>query len=182
MNTFSFVERLFVNYLTPKKRSKSLLSGQALIELAFLLPLLVGLAIGVIELGRYAYIGILVGNAARAGSAFGAQSIPQSTDTTGISNAAKFDFAGAASGPTAKNGLQPATLTVISSIACGCDNAGTVNGVGCNAPGAGKCVTGHWVITLTVTASGMFNGLFSDPGIPGSISVSRASSVRVAQN
>ena len=182
MKRFSIIERLFAKHLAPKKRSRSLPSGQALIELAFLLPILVGLAIGVIEVGRYAYIGILVGNAARAGSAYGAQSLPQSVDTAGIADAARFDFAGAASGNTSKNGLKPATLTVTSAVACGCDNAGTVNGVGCNAAGAGKCATGHWVVTLTVTASGMFNGLFSYPGIPGSISVSRTSSVRVAQN
>lgn len=182
MNTFSLVERLIAKDQAPRRRRKISHSGQALVELAFLLPMLVLLAVGIIEIGRYAYIGILVGNAARAGSAYGAQSLPQSVDTTGIASAAKFDFAGAAAGNTSKNGLTPGSLTVTSAVSCGCDNAGTVNGVGCNAVGAGTCATGHWVVTLTVTASGTFTGLFNYPGIPSSISVLRTSSMRVAQN
>ena len=47
-------------------------------------PLLLLLLIGVIEFGRFAYLGILVGNAARAGAAYGAQSLAQSADTAGI--------------------------------------------------------------------------------------------------
>src|SRR5258708_393318 len=68
--------------------------GQALTEMAFVLPLLLILALGVIEVGRYAYIAILVGNAARAGAAYGAQSKQQSNDSTGMHNAAQYDFAG----------------------------------------------------------------------------------------
>jgi len=56
-------------------------SGQSLVEVALLLPFLVLMMLGVIELGRYAYIGILVGNAARAGAAYGIESLPQSVDT-----------------------------------------------------------------------------------------------------
>src|SRR5260370_33937956 len=67
-------------------------SGQAMLELALVTPLVLALAIGVIELGRYAYIGILVGNAARAGADYGAQSLPQSADTTGIKTAPDNDF------------------------------------------------------------------------------------------
>jgi len=48
-------------------------SGQSLMEFAIILPLLLLLLVGVIEIGRYAYASILVGNAARAGAAFGAQ-------------------------------------------------------------------------------------------------------------
>src|ERR1700730_8362816 len=40
--------------------------GQSLVELALLTPLLLILIIGVVEMGRYASLGILVGNAARA--------------------------------------------------------------------------------------------------------------------
>lgn len=49
--------------------------------MALLTPLLLTLLIGIIELGRYAYLSILVGNAARAGAAYGAQSLAQSSDT-----------------------------------------------------------------------------------------------------
>ena len=67
-------------------------SGQALLEVAVLTPLLLLMLLGVVEMGRYAYISILVGNAARAGAAYGAQSLPQSVDTAGIQTAADNDF------------------------------------------------------------------------------------------
>ena len=152
-------------------------AGQTLVELAFLVPILAGLALGVIEMGRYAYIGILVGNAAEAGAAYGAQSLPQSVDTAGISKAAKYDFGGTGS----TNGLNISTLTVNSSVSCGCDSAGTTTAVVCTAAGAGTCATGHWVVIVSVTASGTFNKLFNYPGVPNSLSISRTASIRVAQ-
>src|SRR5215468_1823879 len=99
-------------------------SGQNLLEVALMLPFLLLLLLGVIEIGRYAYIGILVGNAARAGAAYGAQSNAQSVDTPGIQNASLNDF---------MNNGQGTNLTVASSVACGCDSAGVVTTAGCSA-------------------------------------------------
>ena|SRR5260370_3455372 len=152
-------------------------SGQSLLEVALMLPFLLLLLLGVIELGRYAYIGILVGNAARAGAGYGVQSNVQSVDTVGIKTAADNDFQ--------SNGQPISKLTVTSSTSCGCDSSGTVTTAGCSAitnPTAGTCTAGHWVVILTVTASGTFNALFNYPGIPASISISRASTMRVNEN
>jgi Flp pilus assembly protein TadG len=147
-------------------------SGQALVELGLILPVLLLLLIGVIEIGRYAYIGILIGNAARAGAAFGAQSIPQSGDTVGISAAATNDFA--------SNG-QGSTLNVVSNTTCGCDSGGTFTSAASCA--SATCPTSaHWVINVNVTASGTFSGLFNYPGIPSSLDISRKATLRVAQN
>jgi Flp pilus assembly protein TadG len=151
--------------------------GQSLLEVALITPLLLVLALGVIEVGRYAYIAILVGNAARAGAAYGAQSLPQSVDTTGIETAADNDFQ--------SNGQTVSSLAVTSSTSCGCDSAGTIAAAGCATatnPTAGTCTAGHWVVMVSVTASGTFNSLFNFPGIPTSMSVSRTSTIRVAQN
>jgi Flp pilus assembly protein TadG len=151
-------------------------SGQSLLEVALMLPFLLLLLIGVIEMGRYAYISILIGNAARAGAAYGVQSNAQSVDTLGIKNAAVNDFMG--------NG-QGSTLTVTSSVTCGCDSSGTVTTAGCSSitnPTAGTCAAGHWVVILTVTASSTFNSLFSYPGIPSSMAMSRSSTMRVNEN
>jgi Flp pilus assembly protein TadG len=145
--------------------------GQSLVEVALMLPFMLLLMLGVIEFGRYAYIGILVGNAARAGAAYGVQSPAQSIDTTGITTAAKNDFQ--------NNGQSSSALTVTSSVACGCDSSGTVASAACTGTGAGICAAGHWTVTLTVTASGTFSSLFNYPGIPASISVSRSSTLRV---
>src|SRR5215471_11655962 len=102
---------------TAKKVSLRSQSGASLLEFALLLPVLLLLLLGVIEIGRYAYVGILVGNAARAGAAYGVQSNAQSVDTVGITNAAINDFM--------SNG-QGSSLTVTSAVMCGCDSSGTV--------------------------------------------------------
>jgi Flp pilus assembly protein TadG len=162
--------------------------GQALIEMAFILPILLILALGVIEIGRYAYIAILVGNAARAGAAYGAQSKQQSNDSTGIQNAAQYDFAGSTSSnsspPAPTNGLAATTLTVTSTPSCGCDSAGSVTTAGCNTAAGnadpGTCPAGsRWIVFVSVTATGNFNSLFSYPGIPTSITVTRTATLPV---
>lgn len=146
-------------------------SGQSLVEVALMLPFLLLLLIGVIEMGRYAYIGILVGNAARAGAAYGTQSLVKSVDTAGINTAADNDFQ--------NNGQNVGSLAVTSSVSCGCDSGGTITTAACTGTGAGTCATGQWAVTLTVTASGTFNSLFHYPGIAASISITRTSVMRV---
>jgi Flp pilus assembly protein TadG len=161
--------------------------GQALLEVALMLPFLLLLALGAIELGRFAYVSILVGNAARAGAAYGAQSGATSVDAPGIITTADNDFL--------QNGQLVSTLTVTSSVSCGCDNAGTVTvgfttAAGCSdatSPGLAATISacvpptgsGHWVAMVSVTASGTFTSLFSYPGIPSSITVSKTATMRV---
>ncbi|HEV2616974.1 MAG TPA: TadE/TadG family type IV pilus assembly protein [Candidatus Acidoferrales bacterium] len=153
-------------------------SGQTLLEVALLTPLLLLLLLGVIEMGRYAYFGILVGNAARAGAAYGAQSLPQSTCSAtpcGIQLAAYNDF------DPQNGGSQPANLTVTSVTSCGCDSGGTITAAVCSGTlTEGTCATGHWVVMVSVTASGTFSSLFNYPGIPASMTISRTSTMRVA--
>lgn len=156
-----------------KTRGEWLESGQALVEVALVTPLLLLLAIGVIELGRYAYIAILVGNAARAGAAYGGQSLRQSADGPGIEQAADNDFQ--------NNGQNVSNLTVTSNPSCGCDSGGTMTSEVCDGKTAGSCSAGHWVVMVTVEAKGTFNSLFSYPGIPRSITVDRTATVRVVQ-
>jgi Flp pilus assembly protein TadG len=154
-------------------------SGQALIEFAFVLPLLLLLLLGVIEIGRYAYIAILVGNAARAGADFGAQS--NTLDTAGIRKAAQYDFAGSTNGtPGPTNGQAYSNLTVVSSHSCGCDSGGTITSFACSTD-PDSCPAGsHWIVFISVTASGTFNGLFNYPGIPRQLVISRTAIIPVA--
>jgi Flp pilus assembly protein TadG len=152
-------------------------SGQALVEMAIALPVLLILALGVIELGRYAYIAILVGNAAHAGALYGSQNTAASADTTGIQNAAEYDFAGGTAAGSIDNGQPVSQLNVTSSTSCGCDSGGTITGFGCAT--TPSCATGHWVVIVSVTASGTFNSLFNYPGIPSSLAISRTSTMRV---
>jgi Flp pilus assembly protein TadG len=152
-------------------------SGQSLLEVALLTPMLLALLIGAIELGRYAYISILVGNAARAGAAYGAQSLALSVDLAGITTAADNDFQ--------NNGQNISTLTVSPPVtSCGCDSNGTITGAVCGTNAnstAGTCGSGHWVVMVSVTASGTFNSFFNYPGIPSPLIVSNTATLRVAQ-
>lgn len=145
-------------------------SGQSLLEFALMLPVLVLLLLGVIEIGRYAYLAILVGNAARAGAAYGARNPTTANDTNGIIQAADNDFQ--------NNGPSVGTLNVTSewNNNCGCDNGGTVTPISCTT----ACSAGeHLVVTLSVTASGTFNSIFNYPGIPSSINVARTATLRI---
>ena len=129
----NFLDRPLTSKRTPFVRRVPAIrrrqSGQSLLELAFRVPRLLLLALGVIEMGRDAYIGILVGNAARAGAAYGTQSLPQSVDTVGITTAADNDFQ--------NNGQSVSNLTITSTVACGCDGSGSVAAAACTGTGAG---------------------------------------------
>jgi Flp pilus assembly protein TadG len=151
-------------------------SGQALVELALVTPLLILLVIGVIDIGRYAYQGILVGNAARAGAGYGAQNPYTAGDPTGICDAASDDFQGSAvacSGNTSTgtNG----TLSVTSTFVCECDNAGTISAGSCTS----ACAVGTTVSSVKVTASGSFSPIFTYPGIPSPLALSRTATMRI---
>src|ERR1019366_10628425 len=61
--------------------------AQSLVELSLLAPILLILVIGVVEMGRYASLSIQVGNAARPGAQFGAESLANAADATGIQGA-----------------------------------------------------------------------------------------------
>ncbi|HEV3482794.1 MAG TPA: TadE/TadG family type IV pilus assembly protein [Candidatus Acidoferrales bacterium] len=163
-------------------------SGQSLVELALLTPLLLLLALGVIEMGRYMYIGIVVGNAARAGASFG---VVRPGDGPGITTAACNDFLNNFGGnPTPIcDGSTSTTsnhLGVTSTQTCGCDNSGTIatlytGAAFCDAvPDATmSACTGHWVAMINVQASGKFPALSNYPGIPGSLTLTKTAIMRV---
>ncbi len=152
-------------------------SGQSMIEVALLTPLLLALVLGAIEFGRYAYIAILVGNAARSGAAYATEQLSHAGDLTGITQAAKNDYQ--------NNGQDPSLLAVTESVACGCDNGSTtIASVNCY-PGSGTippiCSSGStYVVMVTVTATGTYSSLFSYPWIPKSMPISKSCTMRAA--
>ena len=139
--------------------------GQSVLEFALLLPVMLLLMVGIIEVGRFAYYSILVANAARAGAQYGAQGLATAADTPGIQAAAEND------------GQNLAQLTVTASQQCGCNGAslsGTCPATGCSTPN-------HPLVYVQVQASGTFNSLFNYPGLPPSFTVSSTEKMRVAQ-
>jgi Flp pilus assembly protein TadG len=161
-----------------KRRSSPVQAGQALVELALVLPMVLLLLLGVIEIGRYAYISILVGNAAHAGAVYGAQGFSKAKiNNPDITTAARNDFA--------SNGLDPTALTVDSFPTCGCDIGGTIsvdNAANCDPTGtAPPPCAGNWAVTIHVTAHNAYTGLFNYPGIPASLQLSSTASMRVSK-
>ena len=65
--------------------------GTSAVEFAIVAPVLIFLLIGLIDVGRYTYYGILAANAARAGAQYGAQSVYTAIDSPGMQNAALAD-------------------------------------------------------------------------------------------
>jgi Flp pilus assembly protein TadG len=166
---------------TAKKALLQSQSGASLLEFALVLPLLLLLLLGVIEIGRYAYVGILVGNAARAGAAYGAQTAITAADTAGITNAASSDF-----------NFQGATLAVTEGYACACDTNGVIGqysyyqGGACPIP-PGTCQ--RTVVALQVTACtsttspeqpcGTLSRVF--PGRFPNMTISRTATMRIGE-
>jgi Flp pilus assembly protein TadG len=156
-------------------------SGQSMLEFALVTPLVLALLLGVIEIGRYAYIGVLVGSAARAGAAYASEHLGNAggTGANGILQAADNDYQ--------NNGQNPADLTVTWTTTCGCDNGSYPIATQACDPGVGgaapTCAAGsHWVVMVSVEAKGTFTSLFSYPGIPSPITIDRTATMRVAQN
>ena len=92
-------------------------SGQSLVELALITPLLLVVILGIIEMGRYAYLSILVGNAAETGAEFAAQNLNNAGQISGttpyVQDAALLDF---------QNGTSLSGLVVTPTYACYCDS------------------------------------------------------------
>jgi Flp pilus assembly protein TadG len=140
-------------------------SGQTILEVALLTPVLLLLAVGIIEIGRYAYYSILVANAARAGAQYGAQSLATAADTAGIRTAAEND------------GQNVAGLTVTTQQECGC----TGSSISSTCPATSCSSPNHALVYVKVSTTGKFNSLFKYPGIPTSITVNSTELMRVAQ-
>jgi Flp pilus assembly protein TadG len=153
---------LFQRHRTTRRVTQS---GQALLEVALVTPLLLLLAVGIIEISRYAYYSILVADAARAGAQYGAQNLATAADTAGIRTAAEND------------GQNLSELTVTSRTQCGC----TGSSIGDTCPATACASPNHALVYVKVTVTGTFNSLFKYPGIPQSIDCDSTELMRVAQ-
>lgn len=145
-------------------------AGLALVEFAMILPLLMMLLIGLVELGRLAYFAVEIGNAAHAGAQYGSQSASNAVNTTGISNAAKADGINSIS-----------ALDVSSSVVCSCWTGSVTTSTPTAAACGQACASGRAVTYVQVTVSGTISPLFnySALGLPSSWNVSRTATTYV---
>jgi Flp pilus assembly protein TadG len=147
-------------------------SGAALVELAFALPVLIVLMIGVIDLARVFYMAMELQNGARAGAQYGASNAAYSGDTAGMQ--ARAQNAGNVSGVTA-------TASRTCQCADGSGNFSATSGTpnDCTSPTATSCPSGHLVVTVTVTTRKTFTLLSAYPFPISSIGVTRTATLRV---
>lgn len=122
--------------------------GQALVETALSVMLLLSLFLGAAEFGSSIYAAIEVSDAARAGVNYGVQSRADAVDTTGISAIAAADA-------PSLSGLQ-----TTSSVSCICSD-GTASS--CNY--TSDCSSSHVETILTVNTQATFTPSFRVPGL-----------------
>ena len=136
--------------------------GASLIEMALLSPLLLLLVLGVGDFGRIMYHGITLGNAARAGAAYGSQSLGALADTTGIRVAAEEE---------AQN-ITPITVAV--QRVCECPGGSVVACTTASCAGYGVPMA-----FVEVTTTTTFTPIAASyPGIPGPTVMTRIAKVR----
>ncbi len=159
--------------------------GQALVEMALAAPLFLAMIIGSFEIGRMAYYGIEVENAARAGASYGALNIGYATSAT-VKQEAKNDA------PNIKN------LAVSSGMACVCETLS--NGTASFNPSDGttSCASTNATISscteddstavqsvvtyVTVNTSATVPFLFQLPGLPHNYTLTGYSALRILSN
>ena len=144
--------------LTRLRRSER---GGAMVELAVVLPVLILLAIGVMDYGRVFFTSITVANAARAGAEWGAQNQANSVKTSDLENFAQLD------------GAEAGTLVVTSSRTCKC--GATV--VACSTASCAGYGVPRVFIAVTVTKDVAL--LIKYPGLPTTVTIARTATFRL---
>jgi len=149
-------------------------AGNALVELAICLPLLVLTLIGTADFARVFYTSIELTNAARAGAQYGA-STPGRSSNAGIMQT------------TAQAAVNITGVTASAARLCQCaTDAGafsdTVPLNSCTTAAAVACTGGtHRVMTVTVTTQKTFTTIVNFIGIPSSIALTRSATLRVSE-
>lgn len=135
--------------------------GTSMVEFALLAPVLILLVIGLIEVGRYTYFGILAAHAAEAGARYGAQNLHTAQDIVGmqteaISDAANLPQWHATASYTCYNGVLATN---------------------------GNCASGtpgpNIVYYVKVQVTGTFNSLLNYPGVPTAAPITATATMRV---
>jgi Flp pilus assembly protein TadG len=137
-------------------------SGATAVEFALIAPVLIFFLLGLVDVGRYTYYGILASHAARAGVQYGAQTSMTALDNTGIANAALQDA------QSLSNFHETTT------ILC------TVNGSSSSCPANNTdAIPTSLVYYVDVNVTGNFTTLIKYPGIPSSVNVTGSAIMRL---
>ena len=146
-------------------------SGQSMLEFALMLPFLMLLMVGVIEIGRAIYYTVEVNHAATAGVVYGSQNATTAQNVGQMQTYATADAAVTGMSATAVNG-------------CACDYG---NGTSCSYPLASQsncpgfsCTSGGQVVEcVQVTTQATITPIFHFPGLPMSYQANGEAVMRV---
>jgi Flp pilus assembly protein TadG len=150
--------------------------GQAFVELALVLPVLILLMLGAVEVGRLAYADIEISNAARAGVAYAMQSHGFAADSTGIENAAKQDAPNI-----------PGLVVDTPILTCYCETSGGVTTAlaSCSSTDANltTCPSpSSIVVYVQVNTHAQVDTAFHFPGLPNTLTLRGTAIMRVEQD
>ena len=147
----------------PKLLNRRYARGQASVELALSLPLLLMMFLVVVETGRAFYIAISVANAARAGVQYGSQNLTTAADTAGMQTAATNDAPNIAG------------IIAIATHFCVCSD-GTASTCAST-----DCAGSHRLLYTQVNTSAPYSPLINFMGILPTMTVPGVAVMRVAQ-
>ena len=148
--------------------------GQALVETALSMTLLILMMLGAVEFGQMAFSAIAVGNAAKAAAQYAAQSHVTAADLAGMQHAAQNEY------PT------PSSLTLVSPTATSgyaCTCAGTGVSVVCtnNSVSSPACPGSYMEVTVTIQTQVSYTPGIHIPGLAGPFQLRGSAKQKVLQ-
>jgi Flp pilus assembly protein TadG len=148
--------------------------GQAIVETALSIMLLVVMLLGAVEFGQLAFSAIEVVNAAKAAAQYAAQSPVTAADLAGMTQAAKNEY------PT-PSALTLVSPTTTSGYACTCAGTGTSVSCTTNSVSAPACPGSYMEVTITVQTQVSFTPLVHIRGITGPFQLRGTATQKVLQ-
>ncbi len=162
--------------------------GQSLVEFALLLPVMMLLMLGVLEIGRAIFITVKVTNGATAGAVYASQNPSAAQNSQNIATAVACDINGVTFSspyfPPTCNSTGSIQVTTQSSSGCYCAGSGAAS---CTNPISGEgacgglsCPEGQILVEcVQVTTNAIFQPLFPYPGLPSSFQANGNAVMRV---
>lgn len=129
--------------------------GTSLVEFAIVAPVFALLLVGLIDVGRYTYYGILATHAANAGVQYGAQNLQTAADVNTNNSGSRAAVAAAADAQSLSN------WTVHAAIVCTNNNQSSP----CPANNTNSTPPAGLVYFVRVQVTGTFQPLIAYPGI-----------------
>ncbi len=134
--------------------------GGAAVEFALVAPILVGVLVGIVDLGIGLYQWMEVVNSAQAGAQL---AVRQGYNSAAIQNAAA-------------NASSLSSISTTPAQFCGCPSGTTITSVPCGGTCVGGAVPGTYV---TVSSQAQYSMLMSYPGLDNPLTLSAQSTVRI---